>query len=66
MDGIRLARKAVFTVRVIEAGEFLKFFSMRGRIIGMRMIVVVRSMEVLRRRVSSITFTWSCTKMSGS
>ena len=33
---------------------------------GVRMIVSVSSMEVLRSRVVSITFTWICTKMCGS
>lgn len=47
-------------------GVFWKLGIRRGKIIGVRRVVSRRSMEVLRRRVVSITFTWSCTKMNGS
>lgn len=64
--GARLVRKAVLTVWVIKVGELLKFFDKRGSKIGVRMIVRVRSIEVLRSSVVSTTFTWICTKISGS
>lgn len=64
--GTRLIKKAVLTVRVIMVGEFEGVFDRRGSRVGVRMIVSVRSMEVLRSSVVSITFTWTCTKMGGS
>lgn len=64
--GIKLVRKAVLIVRVMVLGEFWKFFSRRGRKVGVRMIVSVSSMEVLSSRAVSTTFTWTCTKMGGS
>lgn len=64
--GTRLIKKAVLTVYVMVVGEFWSFFDRRGSSIGMMMIVSVRSMEVLRSNVVSITFTWICTKMGGS
>lgn len=64
--GTRLIKKAVLTVRVMVAGEFWNVFDSRGSSVGMRMIARVRSMEVLRSSGVSITFTWICTKMSGS
>lgn len=53
-------------VRVMVVGEFWKFFDRRGSRVGVRMTVSVSSIEVLRSSVGSITFTWICTKMSGS
>ena len=64
--GTRLVIKAVLTVRVMVFGEFWRFFDSSGSSVGVRMIVSVRSMEVLRRSVVSITFTWTCTKICGS
>lgn len=64
--GIRLIRKAVLTVRVMWVGEFWNVFDRSGSSVGARMVVKVRSMKVLRSSVVSITFTWNCTKMSGS
>lgn len=64
--GIRLVRKAVLIARVMVLGEFLKFFRRMGRSMGVRMAVSVASVSVLRSRAVSITFTWICTKVSGS
>lgn len=64
--GIRLVRKAVLIVSVMEAGGIEWGVERRERRIGMRMIASVRSMEVLRSNVVSTTFTWICTKISGS
>lgn len=64
--GARLMRKADLMVRVMVLGEFWKFFEIRGRSVGVRMVVSVRSVRVVRSRVVSTTFTWICTKMSGS
>lgn len=64
--GTRLVRRAVLMACVVMVGEFFRFFDSRGRSIGVRMIVSVRSMDVLRSSVVSTTFTWICTKMSGS
>lgn len=47
-------------------GEFWKFLDRKGSRIGVRMIVSVRAMKVLRSNAISITFTWICTKMGGS
>lgn len=58
--------KAVLMVRVMWVGEFLNVFDRSGSSIGVKMIVSVRSMEVLRSSVVSITFTWICTKVDGS
>lgn len=63
--GIRLIMKAVLTVRVVVVGEFLKFFDRNGSNMGVRMVMRMRSMEVLRSSAVSITFTWICTKMGG-
>lgn len=65
MKGIRLVRKAVLMERVMVGGEFLRL-SVRVRSIGRRMIVSVRKVEVVMISGISITFTWICTKMSGS
>lgn len=64
--GIRLVKKAVLMVRVMLDGEFLRFVDSAGSSMGVKMIVSVSSMEVFRSNVVSITFTWICTKMSGS
>lgn len=64
--GTRLVRNAILTVCVMVAGEFDKFFDMSGSRMGVRIIVNVRRMEVLRSRACSTTFTWTCTKMNGS
>lgn len=64
--GTRLIRKAILTVRVMMVGEFWVVFDSSGSSIGVRIIVSVRSMEVLRSSVVSITFTWICTKIDGS
>ena len=64
--GTRLIRKAILTVRVMMVGEFWVVFDSSGSSIGVRIIVSVRSMEVLRSSVVSVTFTWTCTKMDGS
>lgn len=65
VDGIRLIRKAVLMVLVIDCGEFLKL-NRRGRMIGVRRVSRISSMDVFRSRVIFTTFTWSCTKMGGS
>lgn len=64
--GTRLIRNAILTACVMAVGEFGKFFDMSGSRMGMRMIVNVRRIEVLRSRAGSTTFTWICTKMNGS
>lgn len=64
--GTRLARNAILTVCVMVAGVFRKFFDMSGSRMGVRIIVSVRRIEVLRSRAGSTTFTWICTKMDGS
>lgn len=53
-------------MRVMVVGEFWKFFDSSGSSVGVRIIVSVRSIEVLRRSAVSITFTWTCTKICGS
>ena len=62
----RLVRNAVLTVRVMVVGVFWKFFDRRGSIMGASRMASVSSIIVLRSSGASITFTWSCTKMSGS
>lgn len=64
--GARLIRKAVLIVRVMVLGEFLKVFRRMGRNMGVRIVVSVSNIRVLRSRAISTTFTWICTKMSGS
>ena len=64
--GTRLVRKAALMVCVMVVGESVGVGRSSGRRRGMRMIDSVRSMEVLRSRAVSITFTWICTKMGGS
>lgn len=59
-------KKEVLTVFVIVVGEFLRLFDSRGRIIGVDRIARVSSISVFRTNGRSITFTWICTKMSGS
>lgn len=63
--GARLVRKAALTVLEMDEGVFLNF-RIGGRMIGVRRIIRVSDVKVLRSRAVSITFTWSCTKMSGS
>lgn len=64
--GIRLIRKEVFTVLVIVSGVFLRLPDSRGNRIGVERIASVSSINVVRTSDRSITFTWICTKMSGS
>jgi len=64
--GIRLVMKAALTVCVMEDGEFLNVLDRRGTRIGVRIIMSVSNMKVLRSNVVSITSTWICTKMGGS
>lgn len=64
--GARLTRNAVFTVRVVVRGVFLKPLKRMGRMIGVRRIASVSSVRVLMSSVGFTTFTWSCTKMGGS
>ncbi len=65
VSGIRLIKKAVLIVLVIDCGEFLKL-NRRGRMIGVRRVRRISGMDVFKSMVIFITFTWSCTKMSGS
>lgn len=65
VSGIRLIKKAVLIVLVIDCGEFLKL-NRRGRMIGVRRVRRISGMDVFNSMVIFITFTWSCTKMSGS
>lgn len=62
---MRLVMKAVLTVLEISDGEFFSL-SRGGRIMGVRRITSVNGVRVFRSSVISITFTWICTKMSGS
>lgn len=64
--GAKLIRKEVLMVRVMVLGEFLKVFRRMGRSVGVRMVVSVSRVRVLRSRAVSTTFTWICTKMGGS
>lgn len=64
--GRRLIRKEDLMVRVMVLGEFWKFLERRGRNVGIRVVVKVRSVKVVRSRAVSTTFTWICTKMGGS
>ena len=64
--GTRLVKKAVLMVRVMVVGVSVGVVGSNGRRRGVRMIDSVRSIEVLRSRVVSITFTWICTKIGGS
>lgn len=63
---MRLIRKEVLTVLVIVLGLFLKLSDKRGNRMGVERVARVRSMNVFRTSERSITFTWICTKMSGS
>ena len=45
--------------------EFLRF-SKGDKIIGVRRISMVSRVKVFSNCTITITFTWSCTKMSGS
>lgn len=64
--GIKLIRKEVLTVFVIVLGVFLRLLDSRGSRMGVERVARVRSMNVFRTSERSITFTWICTKMSGS
>lgn len=64
--GIKLIRKEVLTVFVIVLGVFLRLSDRRGNKMGVERVARVRSMSVVRVSDRSITFTWICTKMSGS
>lgn len=64
--GIRLIRNEVFTVLVMVLGVFFRLFERNGKMIGVRRVVRVSSINVFRTNGRSITFTWICTKMSGS
>ena len=63
--GIRLIRKAVLMVLVMDMGGFFRF-RRGGRIIGVRRVSSVNVVRVLRSSGVSITFTWICTKIGGS
>ena len=62
--GRRLIMKAVLTVCVIMVGVDLSFFDVRGSSRGIVRVVSVIRVSVLS--IVSITFTWICTKVSGS
>ena len=64
--GIRLIMKEVFTVFVMMVGVFLRLFDSMGKMSGVERVVSVSSIRVIRISGESITFTWICTKMSGS
>lgn len=64
--GIRLSRKEVLTVLVMVCGVFFRLFARSGKIMGVSRVIRVSSMNVFRTIDWSITFTWICTKMSGS
>lgn len=64
--GIKLIRKEALTVFVMVSGVFLELGDRRGNRMGVERVARVRSMNVLRTSGRSITFTWICTKMSGS
>lgn len=64
--GIKLIRNEVLTVLVMMAGVFLRLFDSSGKIIGVDRVARVSSINVFRISDISITFTWICTKMTGS
>lgn len=64
--GMRLIRKAVLMVCVMVVGEGRRGVGSKRRRIGVRIMNSVRSMDVFRSSVVSITFTWICTKINGS
>lgn len=51
---------------VMVVGVFLRLLDRRGNRMGVKRVARVRSMNVFRTSDRSITFTWICTKMSGS
>lgn len=51
---------------VIVLGVFLRLLDKRGNRIGVERVARVKSINVFRTIERSITFTWICTKMSGS
>lgn len=64
--GTRLIRKEALTVFVMVLGVFLRLGDRSGNRMGVERVTRVRIMNVFRMRDRSITFTWICTKMSGS
>lgn len=64
--GIRLIRKEVLTVFVMIVGVFFRLSDSMGKMIGVQRTVRVSSMNVFRMSIWSTTFTWICTKMTGS
>lgn len=64
--GIRLIRKEALTVFVMVSGVFLELGDRRGNRMGVERVARVRSINVFRTSDRSITFTWICTKISGS
>lgn len=64
--GSRLVMNAVLVECTIRVGEFFMVVDTRGRIRGIKIIIIVRSIEVLMSKAGSTTFTWICTKVGGS
>lgn len=64
--GIRLIRKEVLTVFVMIVGVFFRLFDSMGKMIGVQRTARVSSINVFKINIWSITFTWICTKMTGS
>lgn len=58
--------KEVLTVFVMVVGVFLRLSESSGKMIGVSKVARVSSIDVFRTSNRSITFTWICTKMSGS
>lgn len=50
----------------IVEGVFLRLSDSSGKMIGVSRVVRAKSVNVFRTSGRSITFTWICTKMSGS
>lgn len=63
--GMRLIKKAVLMVLGIDCGVFL-ILRRGGRMMGVKRMSRVSSMNEFRSSAVSITFTWNCTKMGGS
>lgn len=51
---------------MMVVGVFLRLSDSSGKMRGVDRVVRVSSVEVIRTSDRSITFTWICTKMSGS
>lgn len=64
--GIKLIRNEVLTVFVMMVGVFLRLSDSSGKMIGVDRVARDSSMNVFRISDISITFTWICTKMTGS